>query len=227
MARQKRICIPGIPFHVTQRGSHGATTFFAREDFELYLRLLAIATNRFGAELHAYVLMTNHVHLLITPRHSDSLSRTMQYAAGVYSRQVNERLGRTGAVWGSRFWSAPIEADGYCLACYRYIELNPVRARMVTSPASYPWSSYGANGLGTSSTLIVPQATYLALGSTVTARSAAYRRLFEVPLSESVLDDIRNGTRRGLPTGSLRFRERFEASKRNEEGGEASGTTGV
>jgi putative transposase len=172
--------------------------------------LLSIASNRFAAEIHAYVLMTNHVHILITPLLSDSLSRTLQYVAGTYSREVNERLHRTGAVWGSRFWSAPIEADEYCLSCYRYIELNPVRAGMVNAPGDYPWSSHQTNAWGAPSSLIAPHATYLALGGSAHGRCAAYRSLFDTALSELVVGDIREGTRGGHPIGSVRFRERFE-----------------
>jgi putative transposase len=210
VGRPNRICVPGIPYHITQRGTHGAPTFFEREDFELYLRLLAIAIDRFAAELHAYVLMTNHVHLLMTPLSNDSLSRVLHYVAGTYSRELNHRLARDGAVWGSRFWSTPVEADEYCLCCYRYIELNPVRAAMVTDPGGYPWSSYRTNARGAPSSLILPHPTYLALSGTAAARNAAYRKLFDCALSESAIDDIRKGTRRGQPIGSLRFRERFE-----------------
>jgi putative transposase len=199
---------------VTQRGNHGAATFFEKEDFELYLRLLGIATRRFSAELHAYVLMTNHVHLLMTPLRNDSLSRTLHYVAGTYSRQTNERLQRTGAVWGSRFWSTLIEADEYCLACYRYIELNPVRAGIVTTPGRYRWSSYDSNACGASSSLVVPHATYLALGNSAAKRTLAYQALFESALSDSMIEDIRSGTRKGAPIGGVRFREGFERIQR-------------
>jgi putative transposase len=175
--------------------------------------MLAIATKRFAGDLHAYVLMTNHVHLLITPLRRDSLSRILHYVAGTYSRGINERIGRTGAMWGSRFWSTPVEADEYCLACYRYIELNPVRAGMVTAPGDYRWSSYQTNACGMPSSLVVPHATYLALGRSADGRTLAYQTLFDATLSKSVVDDIRNGTRRGQPIGRVQFRERFERTE--------------
>lgn len=170
--------------------------------------------------------MTNHVHLLMTPLVNGSLSRTLQYVAGTYGRVINQRLGRSGAVWGSRFWSAPIEADEYCLACYRYIELNPVRAGMVTRAADYEWSSHQANAWGAPSSLIVPHPTYLALGGSPATRNSAYRSLFDTGLSEIAVADIRNGTRGGQAIGSVRFRERFDQQATRRSNG-TSGTAGV
>jgi putative transposase len=199
MARRPRLSVPGLPHHVTQRGPDGAATFFDAQNFVSYIRLLEIAAQRYETAVHAFVLMTNHVHLLLTPMRPDGLSRTLQYVAGTYSKGVNERLHRTGTLWGSRFRSMPVETDEYCLACYRYIELNPVRAGMVREPAAYPWSSYRANALGEPSSLLVQHPTYLALGTTPTARCTGYRTLFEECLPLTVVDRIRSGTRRGLP----------------------------
>src|SRR5262249_33627655 len=203
MARQPRISVPGLPHHVTQGGADGAATFFDGLDFVSYIRLLEIAARRYETDVHAFVLMSNHVHLLLTPRRSDGLSRTIQYVSGIYSSGVNERLHRSGALWGARFRSMPVETDEYCLACYRYIELNPVRAGMADEPAVYPWSSYRANALGQPSTLLVPHATYLALGATSAARCAAYRTLFQECLPLRVVDHIRSGTRKGSAVGHV------------------------
>lgn len=201
MARPLRIRVPGVTYHVTQRGNDGAVTFFEPGDFENYLRLLEIAARRYETQIHAYVLMSNHVHLLLTPQHADGLSRTLQYVAAVYSGHVNQRLGRTGTLWGPRFRSAPVATDEYSLACHRYIELNPVRAGLAANPGSYPWSSFHTNALGEASSLLIPHATYLALGTSMDARRAAYRRLFDETLPASVVNDIRLAIRRGRHPG--------------------------
>jgi REP-associated tyrosine transposase len=218
MARQPRIVVPGLPYHVTHRGNDGAPTFFGPQNYESYLRLLELAAQRYGTVVHAYVLMTNHVHLLLTPREPNSLSRTLQYVASIYSGHINERFGRTGTLWGPRFRSTPIDADEYCLACYRYIELNPVRAGIASAPSDYRWSSYRINGLGEISTLVVPHPTYLALGGSVATRREAYRNLFQHGLSAITLDRIRRGTRRGLPTGAAGFRDKLERTTEPESG---------
>jgi len=135
MPRPKRICIPGLPHHVIQRGNNRVPTFYHDEDYRYYLNVLRESMEDHGVVLHAYVLMSNHVHLLMTPASSNGLSLTMQALGRRYVMHVNKTYRRTGTLWEGRFKASVIDSDQYCLACYRYIELNPVRTGMVSTPA--------------------------------------------------------------------------------------------
>ena len=161
--------------------------------------------------VHAYVLMTNHVHLLATPDHSDSISLVMKHLGQRYVQYVNRRYARTGSLWEGRFRSSMVDSAGYFLLCQRYIELNPVRAGMVTRPEEYRWSSHGANALGQPSDLVVPRAEYLALGDTESERRREYRKLFETELGEPHLAAIRDAIRGGFALGGPAFVESVEA----------------
>jgi len=140
--------LAGLPYHVVQRGNNRQACFFDDDDRRLYLELLVSSLQRYDALLHAFVLMTNHVHLLMTPRAEDSISRVMRVAGSCYAQRFNRKYARTGSLWEGRHKASVIEADAYLLCCYRYIEMNPVRAGMVTSPDAYRWSSYRANACG-------------------------------------------------------------------------------
>jgi len=212
MGRPNRIRLAGLPFHVVQRGHNRSATFCDKQDYLDYLGLLRTAARRSQTSIHAFVLMTNHVHLLLTSRLPDGVSRLLQYVAGRYSAHFNKRYVRTGSLWESRFRASPVDADRYLLACYRYIELNPVRAGIVRSPDAYPWSSYRVNSTGAPSSLITPHPTYLSLGRTPLERAVQYRELFREGLPDDTVDRIRQGLNDGVPTGDDAFRQNLEVT---------------
>ena len=179
MPRLSRKCPVGLPVHVIQRGNNRQACFAAESDFKAYAHWLHEGSLKFGVEIHAWVFMTNHVHLLLTPTAESAISRLMQYLGRYYVRYFNFRYGRTGTLYEGRFKSSVIQSRKYLLACQCYIELNPVRAGMVMDPADYSWSSYRAHALGCDVTMWNPHHEYLALGSQATTRSKAYRKLFK------------------------------------------------
>lgn len=211
MSRLPRIRIPGITFHVVQRGNDRNRVFFADDDYRAYLHRLNLMSQRYDTSVHAYVLMTNHVHLLLTSRLPDGISRTMQHVSSGYARRINDRYRRTGTLWEARFKSSPVDSEFYCLACYRYIELNPVRAGLVLAPADYRWSSYHENVGKRSVSIVTPHACYEALGRSRSERVDRYREIVHEYLPDRMIADIRHGMRRGSPVGSDRFRKRIEA----------------
>ena len=171
--------LPGIPVHVIQRGNNRQQTFFEYGDFLYYLGALAESLERYSASLHAYTLMSNHVHLLITPEHEDSVPRIMQHVGRRYVLYINRKYSRSGTLWEGRYKCSLVDADNYLLMCYRYIEMNPVEAGMVKNPADYEWSSHRCNAVGKSSPLVTPHRIYLALGATRADRLRRYRELFK------------------------------------------------
>ena len=164
MPKPPRICIPGIPLHIVQRGNDRQDCFRQRGDYLRYLGFLAKSAQKYEARVHAYVLMTNHVHLLMTPGHKDSASKMMQNLGRCYVLAFNRIHERTGTLWEGRFRSYPVATENYLFACYRYIELNPVRAGMVESPEEYPWSSFRTNALGAPNAIVPPSAEWIGLG---------------------------------------------------------------
>jgi putative transposase len=209
MARRGRYFLPDQPLHVIQRGNNRGAIFFAEADCLCYRDWLALAAEEYGCAIHAYVLMTNHVHLLVTPRAADSLPRMMQSLGRRYVRHVNALYRRTGTLWEGRYRAAPLDSEAYFLACSRYIELNPVRARMVARPGDYRWSSYGANTRGLADPLVVAHPLYDALGPTPGARQKAYRGLFREALDEAFLGALRAATNGGWAMGGDDFRGRL------------------
>ena len=142
MPRRARISMPGIPWHIIQRGNNRSACFYAEEDYRLYLDHLKEQADKYGCAVHAYVLMTNHVHLLLTPEKENSAALLMKNLGQRYVQYINRTYRRSGTLWEGRFRSCLTQTEDYVLACYRYIELNPVRANMVNHPRAYPWSSY-------------------------------------------------------------------------------------
>lgn len=211
MARMPRIVIPGQPLHVIQRGNNRADIFFERCDYLHYLNDLREAAERHGCAIHAYVLMTNHVHLLLTPDGEQGPARMMQAVGRRYVRYVNTRHGRTGTLWEGRYKSVVVDSENYLLACSRYIELNPVRAGMVTHPGEYAWSSFGRNARGMTDSLVTPHPVYRALAPSAVEREAAYRALFGSLLESRILKEIRDATHAGTILGGKRFRKEVEA----------------
>lgn len=210
MPRPPRLSVPGIPQHIVQRSNNRQACFLQESDYRLYLRLLNAACRRHQCALHAFVLMTNHVHMLLTPETDDGISLLVRDVGRDYVRIFNKTHERTGTLWEGRFKSSLVDADSYCLACYRYIELNPVRAGMVRDPGQYRWSSYRANAYGEPSRLLTAHPTWQALGVTDYARRGAYRRLLEEMLDPQQLDALRYALRKGLPTGHDRFKHQIE-----------------
>jgi putative transposase len=204
MPRTARAVLAGLPLHVVQRGINRQQCFFSESDYLTYFRLLEELSVRFGCLLHAYCLMTNHVHLLLTPETSDSCALLMKNLGQRYVQRVNRQLERTGTLWEGRFKSCLVRSESYVLACYRYIELNPVRAGLVALPGQYRWSSYANNAEGRMGGSLSAHPVYEALGLDVEQRTLAYRRLCETPPQESEIEEIRKATRLGCVTGAKR-----------------------
>lgn len=209
MPRTARIRSANTTFHIVQRGNNRNTTFFHADDFHTYTNLLVTACDRYGCKLHAYVLMTNHVHLLMTSGDRDSISKTMQYTSGNYVRTINDRDARTGSLWEGRFRSSPVEADSYCLACYRYIELNPVRAGMVATPGDYRWSSYLENIGVRKPPIVQPHISFQAIAKSSNDRIQHYVEMVGSGISEITLDAIRRATKSSSPFGTKKFAARW------------------
>ena len=212
MPRRARLALPGVPLHIIQRGNNRQDCFFADEDRLLFLDCLARYAAESGCAIHAYVLMTNHVHLLLTPDAGDSAGWLMKRLGQRYVQSVNRRYQRSGTLWEGRFRSCLVEDELYLLRCHRYVELNPVRAGLVASPERYPWSSHGANALGRTDAVLTPHPIYRALGRAAAARQAAYRTLFGEDLSDEALDEIRRATNGNFALGSERFRDASAAA---------------
>lgn len=210
MARKPRIGLPGVPQHVVQRGNNRQPCFHNEHDYCRFLEILHAALEANACALHAFVLMTNHAHLLMTPDAADGVTWLMRDLGRSYVRYFNNTYRRTGTLWEGRFRSSLIDSERYLLACYRYIEMNPVRAKMVADPAEYPWTSYHVNALGNASDLITPHAQWKALGADDELRRQAYRRLFAETMSEENLEAIRYGLRKCLPVGGVAFKSEIE-----------------
>ena len=179
MPRPTRLNLPNIPQHVTQRGNNRQACFFSDHDYRLYLKLLTASSRRHECEVHAYALMTNHVHILITPRIPEGVSLVIRDLGRDYVRTINKIYERSGTMWEGRFKSSVVPDEAYCLGCYRYIELNPVRAGLVTNPGQYRWSSFRANALGEKNLTITPHPCWSQLGTTTARRQRAYLELFK------------------------------------------------
>jgi len=212
MPRQPRYFLPDIPQHVIQRGVDRQETFFKAEDYPLYLQTLADAALKYDCRIHSYVLMTNHTHLLLTPGTERALPLLMQAIGRKYVQTVNRKYKRTGTLWEGRYRASLVQNDLYLLTCQRYIELNPVRAGMTSSPADYPYSSYAHNALGMLDPVITPQSVYLSLGDGPRERQAAYRRLFANQIDTEQIQQIRRTTNSCLVLGDDRFKDRIEST---------------
>ncbi len=208
MTRQSRLDIAAYPQHIVQRGNNRGRIFGGDDDRRYFRQLVASAAAKHAVAVHAYVLMSNHVHLLATPAHDGGIGRLMQSVGVRYVHWFNRRYGRTGTLWEGRYRASVIEADRYLLACHRYIELNPVRAGLVTQPDAYRWSSHRANAGGAPDALLEEHAVYLALGDTPARRRAAYRELFQQPVAWLALARIRHCTEQGWALGDGGFLDR-------------------
>jgi putative transposase len=217
MARLPRYFVHGLPLHVIQRGNDRSAIFRATEDLRFYRACLRDAGRAHRVAIHAYVLMTNHVHLLATPGDTNSLPRMMQSIGRVYVQYFNNRYCRTGTLWEGRYKAAIVDCEHYFLTCMRYIELNPVRASMVESPGDYCWSSYQCHAHGKFDDLIQAHPVYEELGRSTAAREAAYRELFGSPISSAALQTIRDATQHAWAIGEDKFRTQVTALSRRGE----------
>lgn len=205
MARPPRLTLPDVPLHVIQRGNNRGLCFLSDADRKLYLRCLAEAAVRHACHIHAYVLMPNHVHMLLTPRGAGSVSSMMQDVGRRYVRLFNDIHKRTGTLWEGRYKSCLIDSENYYFTCHRYIELNPVRAALVDDPANYRWSSHRYYALGKADPLVSEHALFERLAQTSPERRSAFRALFYQPLAADVLERIRSSARRGSALASEAF----------------------
>ena len=193
--RKPRLIIPNVPVHITQRGVDRCVTFISDDDFALYLWILRDASVRARCAVHSYALMTNHVHLLLTPADSDAPACLMRALGQRYVRYFNDRYRRTGTLWEGRFRSTIVDSDRYFWACSRYIERNPVRAGLVDDPGAYHWSSYRRNACGTDDGIVTPHSLYTSLGGDTDARRTAYRELCATEVPPVVVAEIRTAVR--------------------------------
>ena len=207
MARLGRYFLPHQPLHVIQRGNNRQPIFSCRDDYRRLHAWLAEAAAAHDSAVHAYVLMTNHFHLLVTPGSEQSLPRAMQAVGRRYVRHVNNANRRIGTLWEGRYRAAPIDSEVYFLACCRYVELNPVRAGMVAHPGDYGWSSYHGHVSGAADPLL-----YRGLGSSPDERRGAHRALFELPGDTAFLDGLRAATNGGWALGDERFQRQLAAA---------------
>lgn len=220
MPRRARLRLAGLPLHIIQRGNNRTPCFYTLRDHALYLDHLEELSWKYGCAIHAYVLMTNHVHLLLTPAGEDGPSLLMKHLGQRYVQYVNRTYVRSGTLWEGRFRSSIVEGQAYLLRCYRYIEMNPVRAGMVMHPRDYQWSSYRSNAEGCPSKLITPHEEYLSLGWSDEARHANYSSLFEPQLGPRELEEIRSAVNGGFALGGTAFRAQLAAllGRRAERG---------
>jgi putative transposase len=212
MPRRPRLALAGHVHHLIQRGNNRQAIFFEDRDRRFFLERLGEALTARGCALHAYVLMTNHIHLLVTPDSDEGVGRLMQSLGRTYVGHVNRTYGRSGTLWEGRFKSTIIDSEAYLMACHRYIEANPLRAGMVAHPREHRWSSWGHYAEGRPDPLISEHELYRALGRSAAARGAAHRELHALGLDEALLRTLRDTAQRGWIAGRDRFREEIEAT---------------
>lgn len=211
MPRKPRFYLSGVPVHAVQRGHSREPVFYEEGDYRAYLGWLREAAVRYHCDIHAYVLMTNHIHLLATPSDREGISRMLQYVGRRYVPYIHHQYGTSGTLWEGRYKASLIQEEDYLLICMRYIELNPVRASMVPHPRDYRWSSYRANGEERGDPLITPHRLYLSLGRTARQRREAYRALFKAHMDETAVKTIRAAWQTGTPLGNDYFKAKVEA----------------
>ena len=216
MPRQRRFILPGIALHITQRGNNRADCFRRDSDYLVYLLHLKELSASADCAVHAYCLMTNHVHLLVTPASGNACATLMRDLGQRYVQYFNRRYSRSGTLWEGRFHSSVVGSPEYVLACYRYIELNPVWAGMVTSPGAHPWSSHAVNIGRTVNDWLVPHADFLSIGG-----PAAYLRIFDDDLPAATIAHITDAIAGGYPLGSDAFKQGLEIDPRRLKRGRA------
>jgi putative transposase len=203
MARRARLLLPGTPLHIVQRGHNRQPCFLDRSDYLVYLDKLSEHGSTTGCAIHAYVLMTNHVHLLASFDEISGAPHLFRLLGQQYSRYLNKRLGKSGTTWEGRYWSCPVPTEQYLLTCQRYIELNPVRAGLVKQKEDYCWSSYRGNAGLAEDCMLRPHELYERLGSNDAERQQSYRRLFSQELTEAQLTEVRDGLKAATSAGLM------------------------
>ena len=211
MPRQPRFVLPGVALHIVQRGNNRGACFVDDRDYLCYLTNLRGLSAKHSCAVHAYCLMTNHVHLLVTPGSSEAPTNLMRDLGQRYVQYYNKRHRRTGTLWEGRFRSCMVESARYVLACYRYIELNPLRAGLVPHPRAYTWSSHAVNVGLQSDPLVSPHPEFIALAEGGLQRCSAYRYLFADVLDQSTVAAIRDATNGSLPLASESFKTQLSA----------------
>ncbi|VAW68511.1 Transposase and inactivated derivatives [hydrothermal vent metagenome] len=210
MARLPRFVLPGHPQHVIQRGNNRQNIFREEEDYEFYFEKLLAASRQHQCDVHAYVLMTNHVHLLITPHTEEGIGKMLQMIGRYYVQYFNKKYKRTGTLWEGRYKATLINSEQYLLSCMRYIEENPVRAKnMAKHPSEYYWSSYQCNAQGQYDELVVTQREYKKLAKTASGRQIAYRALFCKRMSNETLQQVREATNKAWVLGDDKFKRKI------------------
>lgn len=210
MARLPRLVVPNQPHHVIQRGNDRQLIFRETADYLFFLDRLRDGSRQFKVAIHAYVLMPNHLHLLVTPSDEQGLSRMMQWIGRLYVPYFNHKYHRTGTLWQGRYRATVIDAERYLMLCSRYIELNPVRAGLAPSAGDYPWSSYQHHVGIKSDPVITDHALYWSLGNTPFEREATYRSQVEHGLDEQEVRQLSEATLKGWPLGSDQFKQALE-----------------
>lgn len=214
MACLPRYTIPGQPQHIIQRGNNRQAIFVVKADYQFFRNALVEAARKHGLSIHAYVWMTNHIHLLASPEFDDSISKVFQSVGRRYVQYFNYTYQRSGTLWEGRYRATIVDSEQYLLTLMRYIELNPVRAGIVAYPEDYPWSSYCYNARGEqglNADWLTPHEEYLRLGRDEADRQSAYRQLFRSAISIDNLTEIREMHTQGLGLGGERFRKQVEA----------------
>ena len=212
MARMPRMFVSGCAQHIIQRGNNRSVCFYNDADYAFYLQQLKETSSINEVKIHAYVLMTNHVHLLVTGENDKSIPKMMQSLGRNFVRYINLMYQRTGTLWEGRYKSSLVATSQYFLTVSRYIELNPVRANMVHLPGEYPWSSYRHNAMGINISLITEHEEYQHLASTKGSRLLAYRALFGKEIPSQLLDEIRFSTNKNWIIGNDKFKQEIEAA---------------
>jgi len=218
MPRKPRFFLPDVPVHIVQRGHSREPVFFEDGDYQAYLGWMKEAAERYDCAIHAYVLMTNHIHILSTPNDKEGISRMMQYVGRRYVPYINLSYGTSGSIWEGRYKASLISDEQYLLICMRYIELNPVRANMMNSPGYYHWSSYRHNAQGKNERIVTEHPIYTDLGKTKTTRCENYKDLFKAHIDFDELKSIRAAWQTGTPLGNDHFREKIERKLKTKIG---------
>jgi putative transposase len=210
MARLPRFVLPGYPQHVIQRGNNHQRILFEEEDYWFLWEKIGAAANKFECALHAYVLMPDHFHLLLTSQLENGVGKLMQYVGRYYVQHFNARYDRTGTLWEGRYRATLLDPKQYLLPVSHYVESNPVRAALVAHPGDYGWSSYGANARGDVDPLVTTHPEYERLGRSAKARRAAYAAQAEEHLDEQMLTRIRDTTNKAWVLGDEAFCQEIE-----------------
>jgi len=212
MPRRARLVLPNVPLHVIQRGNNRQACFLVAKDYRRYLEWLREYADQVGCRIHAYVLMTNHVHLLLSADRVEVPGALMKALGQRYTQYFNRTYQRSGTLWEGRFRSCLVQAEDYLLVCQRYIELNPVRAGMVAHPADYPWSSYRANAQNDGNSVVRPHEVYQRLGQDIRRRQTVYRDLFLNELDPAFVNELRQASNGNYVMGAACFGEQVAAT---------------